>query len=111
MKTNLDMTYFFPQVLQAVPTDDYKVYAYFNDGSVRCIDVKPLIKPDTVFECLADMEIFKSKITVMNDTVAWDMIGKRDASECIDLDPIVIFENPIVPDPLDDSNFQETENR
>jgi len=101
MQTNLDMRYFFPQVLQAVPDDDYKVYAYFNDGSVRCIDIKPLIKPDTVFAPLADIEIFKSKITVINDTVAWDMIGNRDASECIDLDPIVIFKNPIVPDPLE----------
>ena len=97
----LDMTRFFPQVLQAVPTDDFGVYAYMNDGSVRFFDVKPLIRPGTVFEPLKDIEYFKSKLTIINDTVAWDAGGNRDPYKCVDLDPFVLFEQPMVADPLE----------
>jgi hypothetical protein len=100
----LDKTKFWPQVLQVLPTDDYCVYAYFNDGSVRLFDVKPLIKPGTVFEQLQDIAVFKSKIAVINDTVAWDMGGNRDPYKCVDLDPFVIFEQCAVADPLDETS-------
>jgi hypothetical protein len=101
MEQTLDFKYFFPKVYQAVPTDDYCVYAYFNDGSVRMFDVKPLIRPGTVFEPLNDIEFFKSKLTVINDTVAWDIGGGRDPYTCVDLDPMVLFEQPITADPLE----------
>ena len=45
MNTQLDFSRFFPCVLQAVATDDFQVYVYFNDGSVRLLDVKPLLQP------------------------------------------------------------------
>ena len=101
MEQSLDYTLFWPKVLQVVPTDDYGVYAYFNDGSVRFIDVKPLIKPGTVFEPLVDISFFKEKLAVINHTVAWDIGGNRDPCKCVDLDPLVIFERPMVPDPLE----------
>ena len=93
---------FIPKVVQVVPTDEFCVYVYFNDGSVRLFDVKPLIKPDTVFESLQEIAFFKSRLSVINDTIAWDMIGNRDPQRCIDLDPCVIYEQPAVADPLDD---------
>ena len=104
----IDSTNFFPQVLQAVPSlsssasDKYKVYAYFNDGSVRCFDAAPLIKHGTVFQPLADINVFRSAMTVLNNTVAWDLSGKRDEYDCIDLDPEALFACPEVPDPLDE---------
>jgi hypothetical protein len=91
---------FFPSVLQALPAADYKVYAYMNDGSVRLYNVKPLIKEGTVFALLKDIQIFESRLTVMNDTVAWDIKGNRDPYDCIDIDPVTIFESPAVEDPL-----------
>ena len=100
MKQTLDYKYFWPKVLQVVPTDDYGVYAYFNDGSVRLFDAKPLIKSGTVFEPLQDIDYFKSKLAVINGTVAWDTGENRDPCKCVDLDPLVIFEQPIVDDPL-----------
>ena len=100
MIQELDKSRFWPKVVQVVPTEDYRVYAYFNDGSVRLFDVKPLIKTGTVFEPLLDKEVFKSKLTVINETIAWDMGGNRDPRKCIDLDPLVIFEQPVVADPL-----------
>jgi hypothetical protein len=94
-----DMQY-WPQVLQAVPNDDYTVHAYFSDGSIRLVDVRPLIYPGSVFEPLGDIEVFKSHITVMNDTVAWDILEDRDPRHCLDLDPFTIYESVAVPDPL-----------
>ena len=100
MKNEFEKIELIPKVLQVVPTDEYCIYVYFNDGSVRLFDVKPLIKPDTVFESLKDFNFFKSKLTVINGTVAWDVGGNRDPRKCIDLDPCVIFEQPAVIDPL-----------
>ena len=97
--TKLDMRNFYPKVLQVIPTDNFEVYAYLNDGSVRLYDAKPLLKKNTVFEPLMDIDEFKNKLTVINDTIAWDMIGNRDPCNCIDIDPLSIFENPIVADP------------
>lgn len=91
---------FWPQVLQVIPTDDFGVYAYFNDGSVRFVNVKPKIRPGTVFAPLGDIAVFKTKLAVINATVAWDMGGNRNPEKCVDLDPLVIFESPAVQDPL-----------
>ena len=103
LKDTIDMRYFSPMVLQAVPTDNFEVYAYMNDGHVHFFDVKPLLKQGTVFEPLEDIDTFKSTITVMNETVAWDLGGNRDVTKCIDLDPHILFESAVVKDPLEKS--------
>jgi hypothetical protein len=100
METKLDMRHFFPKVLQVIPDDDYRVYAYLNDGSVRLFDVKPLIRPDTAFAPLADLQFFKEKLRVINDTVAWDIGGNRDPYRCLDIDPFEVFGQPKTADPL-----------
>ena len=90
-----------PGVLQALPGEDFTVYAYFNDGTVRKADIKPLIRKGGVFSPLADENFFRERITVMNSAVAWDVTGTRDNTKCIDLDPCSMYENsPVVPDPL-----------
>jgi len=47
-----------------------------------------------------DIKIFKSKLTVINDTIVWDMGGNRDSFKCIDIDPFAVFENEPVADLL-----------
>ncbi len=92
----------FPSVVQAMPGNDYTVYAYCNDGAVRLVDVKPLIKRGGVFAPIADPVFFRERLTVLNDSVAWDITGNRDATACVDLDPFQIFEKaPVVKDPLE----------
>ena len=92
----------FPSVLQAVPGKDFTVYAYFNDGTVRKADIKPIIQEGGVFSVLADETFFRERLTVMNETVAWDVTGDYDNTKCIDLDPVVLYEtSPVVPDPLE----------
>ena len=88
-------------VVQAVPGDNYTVYAYFNDGSVRLADIKPLISQGGVFAKLQDEQVFRETLTVMNHAVAWDLEGNRDAAKCIDIDPCTMYESSvIVKDPL-----------
>ena len=83
---------FFPEVLQVVPGDNYTVYAYFNDGTVRCYDASELVM---------------GTVTVMNGSLAWDLEGNRDATKCIDIDPFVLYESPVVKDPLEKSTQQK----
>ena len=98
MQTTTD---FWPVVLQVIPTDNFEVYAYLNDGSVRLYDVKPLLKENTVFEPLMDLQTFKNKLAVINDTIAWDMGGNRNEYKCIEIDPFTVYEKPQVADPLE----------
>lgn len=91
-----------PAVVQAVPGDDFTVYAYCSDGAVRLIHMEPLIAKGGVFSPLADPSFFSARLTILNDTVAWDIAGNRDETACVDLDPYWIFsEAPIVDDPLE----------
>lgn len=73
-------------LVQATAGDDFTVYAYLNDGTVRLVDIKPLIEQGNLFEKLKDIDFFES-VTVMNNTAAWDLSGVRDPYNCIDLDP------------------------
>ena len=98
MNSNLDSRYFFPEIFQAVAGEDYTVYAYVNDGSIRKVDIKPFFENGGVFEPLKDETIFKNTLTVIGNTVAWDLAGNRDEYNCIDIDPFLVFESPIVPE-------------
>lgn len=95
------MSDFFPKVLQAVAGDDYTVYAYLNDGTVRLVDMKPRIAQGGVFQQLRDETFFVSCLTVLNDTVAWDLTGEHDPAQCIDIDPFTVADMPITADPLE----------
>lgn len=81
----------YPQIVQVVPTEDYTVYVYFEDGKIVCYDVKPLLEKE-VFLPLKDYDVFINSCTIMNDTLAWDIAGNRDASRCIDIAPDMLYE-------------------
>lgn len=88
-------------VLQVYPTPDYKVYIYFSDGKVKLFDALPLIEKG-VFRILKDRDFFLNRCTVLNKTLAWDITGDFNPSQCIDLDPVVLYRDSIeVNDPLD----------
>ena len=81
----------FHKIIQVYPTDDYKVYLYFTDGKVKLFDAKELLSQG-VFRQLKDADKFQETCTVLNDTLAWDLSGKRNPSECLDLDPEELYE-------------------
>lgn len=98
MERKLDERYFYPEVYQAVPGDNYTVYAYMNDGAVRLYDAKHLIEQGGVFEPLRNKEVFNKTLTVIGNTIAWDLEGNRDEYKCLDVDPFEVFNSPVVPD-------------
>ena len=90
-----------PQVVQAVAGQNYSVYVYFHDGTVRLLDASHLVQNGGVFAPLQDADFFLDRLTVLNDTVAWDVDGNRDPYTCIDLDPCQLYETcPVVEDPI-----------
>ena len=67
------------------------------------IERLPLVQKGGVFSPLQDMNFFRERLTVINDTVAWDVDGTRDPCTCVDLDPCELYETcPVVEDPLKD---------
>jgi len=86
-----------PVVLQAEAVRPYLVNAYLNDGTVHQYDVKPLIDKGGVFAPLRDEAFFAERLTVLNETVAWDITGDRNPYTCVDIDPCAIAASPLVP--------------
>ena len=80
----------FHNVVQVIPYEDYTVYVYFDDGKIVCYNAKPLLEKKA-FEPLKDKEFFMNYCTILNDTLAWDVSGDRDASKCLDIDPDMLY--------------------
>ena len=82
-----------PKITQVVPTQNYTVYVYFEYGKIVCYDVKPMLDKE-VFAVLKDKRFFIESCRILNDTLAWDISGNRDAGRCIDIDPDTLYELP-----------------
>ena len=80
-----------PQVFQVKPNDDFTVEVYFDDGKVKLYDAKQLIEKGGIFTPLANVDFFKERCVVLNNTLAWDIAGGFDPTECIDVCPDVIY--------------------
>jgi hypothetical protein len=90
---------YFPSVLQVVPGKAFDLYVYFDDGSLRHVDVEPLLSGEA-FRPIRDPDLFRRAITVLSGTVAWDLTGKRDEQDVLDLDALAIYHDlPPVEEP------------
>ena len=98
---------YWPEVIQVIPTIDYKVYIYFDDGTIRLYDASKLITQG-VFKVLQQKGLFMESCTVLNNTLAWTPDNSFSEETCLDLDPINLYENcPIVEEPIE--LFQQIE--
>jgi len=89
------------RVIQVLPKERYKIYVYFSDGKIKLFDVSPLVGKG-VFKKLESDNFFFDRATVLNGTLAWDVTGTFDPSQCIDIDPYTIYnEGTDVSDPLE----------
>ena len=80
----------FHKVVQVIPYEDYRVYVYFEDGKIVCYDASQLLDK-RAFERLKDLDFFMNACTILNDSLAWDVTGDRDESQCLDIDPDVLY--------------------
>ena len=85
-----------PTVVQAQAMENFIVRAYCADGKIRDVDIKPLINGIPMFAPLADPKTFAETLTVMHGDIAWDIEGNRDESKCLDIDPEIVANAPIV---------------
>ena len=96
--SDLDKNY-FPEAIQVIPTKDYKVYIYFDDGRIKLFDASELVT-NGVFRVLQDKDLFISSCTVLNGTLAWDLTGNFSEEDCLDLDPLQLYDScPEVEEP------------
>lgn len=86
---------YFPTVVQVVPLDNYHVQVYFDDGKIVEYDASETLKGE-IFRPMQDIHVFKDACTVLNDTLAWDIQGNRDTTQCIDIDPFTLYELPAI---------------
>lgn len=73
----------------------YHVQVFFDDGKIIEYDATNDLK-GAIFKPLQDIAIFKETCTVLNDTLAWDLTGNRNVSDCIDIDPFTLYELPAI---------------
>lgn len=95
MKKGKKTKYFRPVVLKVEPGENFTVYAYMDDKKIHLYDAKSLLE-HPMLESLREPENFKKALTVINGTVAWDLEGSRDARKCIDIDPRIIYNSPVI---------------
>ena len=83
-----------PHICMVRPANGRKVDCYFTTGHVKRFDMAPFLKPDCgpVFKPLRNRKTFLSTMTVMNNTLAFDIAGGRNDRKCVDIDPETIFE-------------------
>jgi|UniRef100_UPI0006CFF4AD hypothetical protein len=82
---------YFPVVVQVIPLDNYHVQVFFDNGKIVEYDTSSLLQGE-IFKPLQDIQVFKDTCTVLNDTLAWDLSGDRNPSECLDIDPFTLYE-------------------
>ena len=59
---------------------------------MRLFDASSLLEKGGVFVPSRDEDFFHKRLTVLNNTVAWDINGTRDPGTSVDLDPCVMYE-------------------
>ena len=92
---------YWPDVIQVIPTPEFKVYIYFDDGTIRLYDASGLVSKG-VFRQLQDKRLFMEACTVLNHTLAWTPDMSYSEETCLDLDPIELYRNcPIVDEPAE----------
>ena len=88
-----------PEIVQVLPHEDYKVTVYFCDGKIVKYDAMPKLDQG-VFQVLKDVSFFIKNCKIMNDTLAWDLTGNNDPSQCIDIDPEYLYGLEYAEDPI-----------
>jgi hypothetical protein len=86
---------FRPKLFQAIPTDNYHVYLYFDNGEIKDYDCSWILNEKGIFEKIHDIAKFKEYCTIMNNTLAFDISLVRDPYNCIDICPDTIYEDSV----------------
>ena len=86
-KTMMDYT---PEIVRVFPHENYTVTVCYGDGTIVTYDANPKLESG-VFQHLKDKSFFVNNCKIMNGTLAWDLTGKNDPADCIDIDPCYLY--------------------
>ena len=76
---------YIPEIYMAAPAGGKKVDCYFTNGAVRRYDVNRAIRLGGVFAPLKNQAVFNRSLTVMDGVLAFDISGKRDPYDMVDI--------------------------
>ena len=82
---------YIPEIYMAVPAGGKKVDCYFTNGAVRRYDVNRAIRMGGVFAPLKNQAVFNRSLTVMDGVLSFDISGKRDPYDMVDICADVIY--------------------
>ena len=82
------------KVVKVKALDNYHVLVKFEDGIVKDYDCSSLIKLKWA-AALKDVNFFKERCCIINDTLAWRLTDIPDEYNCIDLEPWKVYEKGI----------------
>lgn len=85
-----------PDIVQVYAVNNYKIVCYFADGKITLHDMSNDL--DGVFAVLRDKSVFQNTLTILDNTAAWDLSGKRDDSDCLTIDPWTLYNSEDVTD-------------
>ncbi|BCV22915.1 DUF2442 domain-containing protein [Moorella sp. Hama-1] len=80
-----------PALIQVYPDKEknYAIICQFVDGKVTRYHMQNMLSG--VFAPLRDKEVFKNTLTILDNTAAWDLTGKRDETNCLTIDPWTLY--------------------
>ncbi|MCL2079777.1 MAG: DUF2442 domain-containing protein [Oscillospiraceae bacterium] len=84
-----------PKLFQVLPTDDFKVYLYYDNGEIKQYDCAWVLRENGVFSEIHDIATFMDVCTIMNGTLAFDISRIRDPYSCIDICPDTVYEDSV----------------
>ena len=82
---------YIPEIYMAAPVGGKKVDCYFTNGAVRRYDVNQAIRLGGVFAPLKNQALFERSLMVMDGVLAFDVTGKRDPYDMVDICADVIY--------------------
>lgn len=84
-----------PKLFQVLPTDDFKVYLYYDNGEIKLYNCIWILNETGIFSKIHDIAAFKELCTIMNNTLAFDISLVRDPYNCIDICPDTVYSDSI----------------
>ena len=69
------------RIVDVVPNDNFTLTLTFDNGERRCLDISPLLKPNTVFETFMDINAFRRVYLDDNHCISWDIDPNVDSNE------------------------------
>lgn len=68
------------KIISVVPKENFTLIISFDNGEKRILDIKPMIKPNTVFENFSDYENFKRVYVDSDNAICWDIDPNVDSN-------------------------------